>query len=119
MLYFLIYVLLIHYIADFVCQTNWMALNKSKSNLALGAHVATYTGVMLVGLHIGLIFHNMQYIWLFSLINALLHFITDYVSSRISAKFWVAEQRSFFWWTIGFDQWVHNATLILLTAFLL
>lgn len=119
MLYFLIYVLFIHYLADFVCQTNWMALNKSKNNLALGVHVITYSAVMLLGLHIALIFHVMSYIWLFVLANGLLHFATDYISSRLSAKFLIAEQRSYFWWTIGGDQWVHQATLIILTALLL
>jgi hypothetical protein len=96
-----------------------MAMNKSKSNLALGTHILTYTGVMLVGLHIGLIFHSMSYIWLFCLINGVLHFATDYISSRISSKFWVSEQRAYFWWTIGFDQFLHQTTLILLTATLL
>lgn len=119
MLYFLVYVFLLHYFADFVCQTNWMALNKSKSNLALGTHILVYSLVMLVGLHVALIFHAMSYIWLFVLINGVLHFVTDYVTSRISSHFWVAEQRSYFWWTIGFDQWIHQATLIILTALLL
>lgn len=103
----MIYVLFVHYVADFLCQTNWMALNKSKSNLALGAHVLTYSVVMLAGLHIALIFHTIHWIWLFVLINGLLHFATDYITSRLTARFWVAEQRAYFWWTIGVDQWIH------------
>ena len=33
----------IHFIADFVCQTRWMADNKSKDAKALLYHVAIYT----------------------------------------------------------------------------
>lgn len=111
-----IYVLFVHYIADFVLQTNWMALNKSKSNLALGAHILTYSVAMFLGL---LIFFPVLPVLAFVAINSAAHFLTDYVTSRMNAYFWVNEKRSYFWWTIGFDQWVHAATLVLLLNWLL
>jgi hypothetical protein len=36
--------LAVHWVADFVLQTNWQARNKSKSNVALSRHVLVYTG---------------------------------------------------------------------------
>ena len=56
----------IHFIADFMMQSDRIALNKSKSNLILLQHVVIY-GIFL--LPFGL---------LFALVNAGLHFITDY-----------------------------------------
>jgi hypothetical protein len=35
-------ILTTHFIADFVCQTHWQAINKSKDNNALTQHVGTY-----------------------------------------------------------------------------
>jgi len=32
-------IILAHWIADFICQTNWMAQNKSKSYKALSLHI--------------------------------------------------------------------------------
>lgn len=39
----MICVLFVHFVADFIVQTQWQAVNKSKSLLALSQHVGTYT----------------------------------------------------------------------------
>lgn len=97
--------LLAHWIGDFVLQADWMALNKSKDNFALTAHcfiVALVTGVTaaqwLVGSSLGF--------W-FIFITFVCHFCTDYVTSRINAKLWQAEQIHWFFVSIGFDQLLH------------
>lgn len=116
-LWIVIYILFVHYIADFIFQTNWMALNKSKSNVALLSHVATYSVLLFIGL--SLYFGLTSNIFLLVLINGFAHFTTDYITSRMNAYFWTHEKRSFFWWTIGGDQWTHAATLIALSKWLL
>lgn len=112
-----IYILFVHYVADFIFQTNWMALNKSKSNLALLSHVATYSVLLFVGL--SLYFGLTSNVFLLVLINGFAHFTTDYITSRMNAYFWTHEKRSYFWWTIGGDQFLHQSTLILLAILLL
>jgi hypothetical protein len=90
-----------HRLADFVFQTGWMAKNKSKDWLALSARVVVYSVIMLAGLLLSLGFRN-----------GLIHFATDAVTSRFSSYFYRSQQNSYFWWTIGFDQCVHNLTFL-------
>ena len=109
--------LAIHWVFDFVLQSNWMATNKSKSNVALGAHVGIYTcgmallAVIALGPTVGAI--------LFTLINGGLHFITDYCTSRVTSHLWQKKDVHNFFVVVGFDQLIHATTLILtLTSFL-
>jgi len=89
----------LHFLADFVLQNDKMALNKSKSNMWLGLHAFIY---MLPFLLFG---------WKFALINGVLHFIVDYMTSRGTSKLWAAEERHWFFTLIGFDQAVHLTCL--------
>lgn len=73
-----------HYVADFVLQTNWQATNKSKNNLALLDHVAVYTAVLAA---VSVLMFGLTALWFaFVWINAVLHYCTDYVTSRLSSK---------------------------------
>lgn len=115
--------LLAHWLSDFVFQNDWMALGKSKNDLALAIHsaiVAIVTGVTaaqwLVGPQLGL--------W-FIVITFVCHFWTDYITSRITSKLFffreaafkndrgepyyqfVGGSRHWFFVMIGFDQLLH------------
>ena len=94
----LIYVLLVaHFVGDFLCQSDWMALNKSKGWNALGLHVSVYTLVLLafaVGYvavsdvepvdRIRAYFGALAFVgW-----NAAAHFVQDAITSRINARLW-------------------------------
>lgn len=56
--YEIIVILLIHWIADFVCQSNWQAQNKSSNNKALLSHITTYTIVWFISLPFLLAFND-------------------------------------------------------------
>lgn len=101
--------LLTHFVADFMFQTHWQASNKSKNNLALLQHVTTY----MIGLAFGsaLIFGIGPAWCYFVLGNALLHFATDYVTSRFTARFFARKDLHNGFVVIGLDQWIHQATL--------
>lgn len=101
-----IMLLVIHYVADFVFQTDWQAVNKSKNNRALATHVGTYSIPFLV---LGLPF------WAITFVT---HFVTDYFTSRLVAHFNKKEMRGAMFMTIGFDQLVHGVTLVLTYAVL-
>lgn len=103
-----VWLLFIHWVADFVFQSDWMAKNKSKSNDALLIHCFAYGAV------IGVMTLNP----LFGLINGTIHFPVDYVTSRINSKLWEAKQVHWFFVSIGFDQFIHFVTLIL-TAYMM
>ena len=105
-------ILTIHYVADFLCQTDWMAVNKSKRADALLAHVAVYTGVfmLLLGPSFGVSY---------ALLNGLLHLVTDFITSRASAAAWKAENRHMFFCIIGLDQLIHSACLLYTAEILL
>ena len=91
----------LHFIADFVFQTDKMAMNKSTSNLWLGLHVLIYTIPFLL------------FGWKFALVNGVCHFITDWFTSRATSKLWKAGERHWFFVVIGADQAIHTTTLLL------
>lgn len=108
--------LLTHFLSDFLLQTDWMALNKSKSNEALTLHALTYaTPFALFGFR-------------FAVYTFLTHWITDYFTSRCTTKLWffrevpsyyedeivyapIPSRRHWFFVMIGFDQLIHAFTL--------
>lgn len=74
--------LAVHWVADFVCQTHWQASNKSKRLDALARHVGVYTAILSVASIILFGIEGAQ----FAAINGILHFATDYFTSRWSSK---------------------------------
>lgn len=103
-------ILFVHFVADFILQTDEMAINKSKSNQWLTIHVAAYmAGFILMTVW----FIESQY-WLhWILLNGALHWITDYFTSRLNSYLWKKEMRHWFFVGIGADQFIHYACLLI------
>lgn len=123
--------LTLHFIGDFVCQTNWMAVNKSQSNWALTVHVLTYTAVfalviVTVPRWIGVPMPGQPV--LFVGVTGGLHWVTDWCTSRVTSRLWFVvgatadtrhegyvavkvqyddSKRHWFFVVIGFDQLIH------------
>jgi hypothetical protein len=104
----LVALLATHWVGDFVLQTDFQASNKSKRLDALSLHVATYTATLLVA---AIILFGVMAAVMFTAINGALHFATDYITSRASAKLWEQQNWHRFFVMIGFDQLIHQATL--------
>lgn len=102
-----------HWIADFVMQTDEMAVNKSKSMDWLAKHLNAYIFSMIpMTLYASFKFGFwVSAGWL--LLNGLLHFITDFFTSRLTSRLWQKGDRHNFFVVIGFDQVIHYACLIL------
>lgn len=119
----LIVICFIHFLADFVFQTDWMAKNKSKSWKALCLHITEYTGVLF-----GCLWSSaFLFAWLgrweltsdlarqiaaFGVINGVAHFGIDAVTSRITSHYWQQQRAHAFFVVVGFDQFLHLALII-------
>lgn len=90
-----------HFLADFVFQSDWMAKNKSSNWWALLFHVCVYS-IFFIALG-----------WKFAVINGVLHFIVDAITSRITKRLWAKQQVHWFFVIIGFDQLIHYTCLLL------
>ena len=118
-LFIQLYFLFIHWIADFVLQTDAQAKGKSTSNKMLLKHTITYGLCILVASYY-LQAWNMfgAQMWyaslLFTLIQFVSHTIIDYFTSRVNKKLWENGDRHTFFIMIGLDQLMH--TLILLIS---
>lgn len=105
----------LHWVADFVCQTDWMAQNKSKDNKPLLVHVGVYIAIFMPFAFV--VFDG----WIalaFIVFNYIAHVVTDYFTSRRSSrlhkegKLGSSTIPNFgFFSTIGFDQFIHYVCL--------
>lgn len=120
-------IIFIHWIADFLLQTDWQAQNKSKNNFALLSHTSNYSLVWL--LPMCFVFGKMKegattewLVWsclYFSMITFVVHTITDYFTSRLNSKLWGAGKVHYFFVSVGFDQVLHYGQLFLTYYYLL
>ncbi len=109
-------ILIIHWFADFVLQTDKQAKGKSKNWSDLLSHTGIYSLVWLIPSLI--IFFNQSEIGIikalsFVLITFITHTITDYFTSRLNSKLWTEGKTHWFFVSIGFDQILHYLQLFL------
>ncbi len=111
-------ILVIHWIADFVFQTDWQAQNKSKNNIALLTHTINYSvcwAIPIIFLLPGdwttrdYLIASVQ----FTLVTFICHTITDYFTSRLNTYLYNKKQIHYFFVSIGFDQILHYVQLFL------
>ena len=114
-------ILFIHFVADFIFQTDWQAQNKSKAWKPLLSHTFTYSVIWMLPICIllGIEKPNEVSNWyvcntlLFVLITFLCHTITDYFTSRLNSRLWEKKQVHNFFVSVGADQLLHYIQLIL------
>lgn len=88
-----------HFVADFLLQTDNMALNKSTNHRWLGLHALTYTVPFLL------------FGFKFAVANGVAHFVVDFITSRCTRNLWDKGERFWFFNFVGMDQAVHLTTL--------
>ena len=114
-------IIIIHFIADFVLQTNKQAKGKSSNWSDLLEHTFTYTTVWwVIGVVIIMLTKESKQGIItispligFTLITFTCHTITDYFTSRLNKKLWESNQVHNFFVGIGFDQVLHYIQLFL------
>lgn len=112
----LFWLLVTHWVADFVFQTDWMARNKSSSNLPLYVHVCVYS-LILIPFAVSYI-PSYAFAW-FIVFNMFLHFVVDYHTSRLTSKLGAAGKYGSktvpnfgMFSIIGLDQMLHYISLV-------
>lgn len=117
-----IFIVVIHWIADFIFQAEEWSLGKSKTIAPLLKHTVTYSSIWFIA--IWLISFDLKSSILFTIITFIAHTITDYFTSRIVSKkfaegYYGSPIPNFgAFSTIGFDQVLHYIQLILTWSFL-
>lgn len=109
-------ILIIHWIADFILQTNSQAKGKSKEWRPLLEHTVSYTLCWIPFLYFTKWYLNIDGINLLGLflpITFIAHTITDYFTSRLNSKLWAQGKVHNFFVSIGFDQILHYVQLFL------
>ena len=91
----------LHFIADFLLQSQWMGVNKSKNSWVLGLHCYIYA--------LPFVYFGFYY----ALLNGILHFIVDFITSRMTSRLYEKKEYHWFFVTIGADQAIHMTSLIL------
>jgi hypothetical protein len=105
-------ILLIHWISDFVLQTQEMSSNKYKNNGWLFYHVSVYSLSSLILWAIFLLDFSIINFCIFYTITFATHFLTDYITSRITSKLYKEKDYHNFFVVIGIDQFIHTAQLL-------
>lgn len=106
-----LFILFVHFLADFVFQTREMGVKKSKSTYWLTTHVVTYTLVTTLFWAFFFSVRNVDTLITIASLTFASHWLTDYVTSKVSSYMYTKKQFYFFFMTIGFDQWAHALTL--------
>src|SRR5687767_13589394 len=102
-----IVLLFAHWVGDYLFQSNEMATQKATSLKWLTIHVVVYCiPVFLAGIYLFQMRHALVYL----AINAGLHWITDFVSSRLASRY--RSDPRLFHSIVGFDQFFHGACLL-------
>ena len=91
-------IIICHWIGDGLLQTEKMATQKSKSIYWLSAHVGAYILPFIV------VFYNILG-WV--LLMAILHWIQDFITSRLNTHYLKTKNNSMFWNSIWTDQMIH------------
>lgn len=116
-------ILFIHWVADFICQTDWQAKNKSKDFTALLQHTLVYSMIWFIVAFICGLSHlfdpNITYkAEGFTFITLFCHTFQDYFTSRLNTKLWNEGKVHWFFVSVGFDQFLHYVQLLLTYYFL-
>lgn len=116
-------IILIHWLADFVLQTDKQAKGKSKNWSDLLSHTFNYSIIWYIPMmlfSINYVFFDglskeelswSGYMWLFPIITFIAHTITDYFTSRLNSKLWAKGDAHNFFISVGFDQVLHYVQL--------
>ena len=123
MIWTFLFIILVHWVSDFVLQTHHMSTRKSSSNYYLTLHVVIYSFATILGWALVLPLLGIRLssgpVWLAFLLIFVTHWITDYFTSRRTSKLYKEERYHDFFVVIGFDQVLHYVQLLLIFNYII
>lgn len=117
-LYEIFSILVLHWISDFVLQTDEDAKGKSKSFKRLISHTASYSIFWVTPTILYAYILDTGWVLLFPLITFVCHTATDYYTSKVNSQLWEENKVHSFFVSIGFDQLLHYFQLFTTFYFL-
>jgi len=99
-------IICLHFIGDFLLQSNYMSINKSKRIDVLISHCLIYSVPFLL------------YDWKFAIVAGAGHFPVDFITSRITSFLYKKKEIHWFFVIIGLDQTIHYAILLITFSWL-
>ena len=115
----ILYIMFLHFLGDFVFQTDKMAQGKAHSLKWLLFHILTYGSILLIGLGTHSYYSIMYFPEVLSGIlayvasNVGLHMLIDFFTSKITSYYWAKKKTHEFFVVIGLDQFLHFLCLYL------
>ncbi len=103
--------IVLHFIGDFLLQSDWMATNKSKRWDALAWHVCAYCVPFSVWLIATLGVRSVA-MTNFIFVTFALHFVTDAITSRITSRLWFFQMQGGIWIQAPYTAPKHNRELV-------
>jgi hypothetical protein len=103
-----------HFVADFLLQTNWIAHGKERTQgwlPPLAVHVLCHACLTLC-----IVLAVAPRLWWIAPIELVVHAAIDRSKTLVVAQIRCDAKKAQFWWLIGFDQFLHQATNIALAA---
>lgn len=123
----IIFILITHWIADFVTQSHYESINKSKSFNVLLMHTVSYSIFFVLAGLLWILFREIYaqlilkqnggvyngWMIMFIPITFITHTAIDYYTSRVNTKLWEEKKVHEFFVSVGFDQLLHVSQLLL------
>lgn len=106
-----------HYGADFVGQTEWMARGKERA-VGWAAPLAAHAGLHALGT-LGIVLLFKPGLWWLALVDLVVHGMIDRGKTLVAHRTRYAMTDPRFWWLMGFDQFLHQVTNVVLVAVLI
>jgi Protein of unknown function (DUF3307) len=103
-----------HFCADFLFQTNWIARGKAGADHWLLPLLVHALGHAVLTLAIALVLYPS--LWWFALLEFVVHALIDRGKALIGRRAALDAGKAEFWWLLGFDQFLHQLTNILIVS---
>jgi hypothetical protein len=115
MTWILVALLTKHFICDFPLQVPFHYLNKGTYGHIGGIHHAL---IHLIGTFIALVwFTGWQFAAMMAVLDGFIHYHIDWAKMNLNKHFnWKPDNSEKFWWLLGFDQYLHGLTYVLILA---
>jgi hypothetical protein len=108
--YSFIFLLLAHFIGDFVFQSRTIANNKSTNLYWLLTHGLIYMIPLLI---VSVFIFPFTSALLVTAINVITHLFVDNISGKFTSLFYKQQKYYYFFTTLGLDQFIHISILYL------